>query len=278
MRFSFKVWSVDTDWSTIRRVWTRADRQGIWHGLWINDHLYPPRSKPTGAILDAWTLLAGAATVTERLRIGPMVTANTFRHPAVLAKMAVTVDRISDGRLDLGIGAGWLESEHHAFGIEYGSGADRFARLEETFEVVHGLMTSDRFSYAGRYVAIQDAAFEPKPVQQPRPPFVVGGAGPRRTIPLAARWADHWNYPDYDFEPEQFTAAKVLLQNECRANGRDPAGVHNSVQFRTSGDPAEVVDRAHAYREAGADEIVVSFFPPLDESSPEQVAEALGGM
>lgn len=278
MRFSFKVWSVDTDWNTIRLLWNRADRQGIWHGLWINDHLYPPRSKPTGAILDAWTLLAAAATVTERLRVGPMVTANTFRHPAVLAKMAVTVDRISDGRLDLGIGAGWLESEHRAFGLEYGTGGDRFDRLEETFEVVHGLMTSDRFSYAGRYVSIDDAAFEPKPVQQPRPPFVVGGAGPRRTIPLAARWADHWNYPDYDFEPARFTAAKVLLENECRAIDRDPAEVHTSVQFRTSGDPSEVVDRAHAYREAGADEIVVSFFPPLDELSPERVAEALGGM
>ena len=278
MRLSFKVWSVETEWDTIRRVWTRADRQGIWHGLWINDHLYPPRSEPTGAILDAWSLLAAAATVTERLRIGPMVTANTFRHPAVLAKMAVTVDRLSDGRLDLGIGAGWLESEHRAFGLDYGKGAERFDRLEETFEVVHGLMTSDRFSYAGRHVTIGDAAFEPKPVQQPRPPFVVGGAGPTRTIPLAARWADHWNYPDYEFAPEKFADAKALLRAECRAIGRDPSAVQTSVQFRSSGDTAEVVDRALAYRDAGADEILVSFFPPVDAAAPERVAEALGAL
>lgn len=277
MRVSFKVWSVDTDWETIKGVWQRADRQGIWHGLWLNDHLYPPRQDARGSIFDAWTLLAGAATVTERLRLGPMVTANTFRHPAVLAKMAVTLDQMSEGRLDLGIGAGWLESEHDAFGIEYGSGADRFDRLAETFEVVHGLLTSDRFSFEGRFVSIQDAVFEPKSVQQPRPPFVVGGAGPRRTIPLAARWADHWNYPDYGFAPEEFAAAREALAAECRAIGRDPATVHTSVQFRSSGDPMEARDRMQAYREVGADEVLVSFFPPLDPGAPEAVAEALAG-
>lgn len=278
MQFSFKVWSVATDWETVRRTWERADRQGIWHGLWINDHLYPPRSGAEGSILDAWTLLAGAAVVTERLRIGPMVTANTFRHPAVLAKMAVTIDRMSDGRLDLGIGAGWLESEHQAFGIEYGSGSDRFDRLDETFTVVHGLMTSDRFTFDGRFVSIQDAVFEPKPVQQPRPPFVVGGSGPRRTIPLAARWADHWNYPDYEYQPESFAAAKDRLDAGCRAIGRDPGTIHTSVQFRSSGDPIEARDRMQAYREAGADEVLVSFFPPLDSSAPERVAEALSSI
>lgn len=278
MRFSFKVWSVAAEWETIRHAWERADRQGIWHGLWINDHLYPPRSGAADPILDAWTLLAGAAVVTERLRIGPMVTANTFRHPAVLAKMAVTIDRMSDGRLDLGIGAGWLESEHQAFGIEYGSGSDRFDRLDETFTVVHGLMTSDRFTFAGRFVSIQDAVFEPKPVQQPRPPFVVGGSGPRRTIPLAAQWADHWNYPDYEYQPESFAAAKHQLDDECRVIGRDPGTIHTSVQFRSSGDPIEARDRMQAYREAGADEVLVSFFPPLDPSAPERVAEALGSV
>lgn len=277
MRYSFKVWSEGNDWTTMRALWRQADRGGLWHGLWLNDHLLPPKSAPSEPIMDAWILLAGAAAVTERLRLGPMVTANTFRHPAVLAKMAVTVDRMSDGRLDLGIGAGWHEGEHDAFGIEMGTVGERFDRLEETFQVVHGLMTEERFSFAGEYVTIREAHFAPRPIQKPRPPFVVGGAGPRRTIPLAARWADHWNYPDYVYAPDEFARHLGLLHEACRSIGRDPDSIHVSVQYRSDGDPTEARDRAQAYAESGADEVIVSFFPPLDVDAPERVAEALAG-
>lgn len=277
VRYSFKAWSQDTDYPSLLDTWQRADRQGIWDVVWLNDHLYPPKSPPERPIMEAWSLLAALAAVTTRIRFGNMVTANTFRHPAVLAKTAATIDRISDGRLEIGIGAGWHEEEHAAYGIPLPPLPERFARLEETFAIMHGLMTEEVFSYQGQYQHVVEARFEPKPVQKPRPPFVVGGAGMRRTIPLAARWADHWNYPDYVYDPDDFEVKLNRMKEACTEIGREFEQIEVSVQFRSNGDIAEVLERADAYEEVGADHLLVSFVPPMDARDPEIVAEALAG-
>ena len=197
MRHSFKVWAQQATWDELRDIWIEADRGGFWDVVWLNDHLYPPKSDASLPIMEAWTLFGGLAAVTDRIRFGTMVSANTFRHPAILAKQAATLDHMSNGRLEIGIGTGWHEGEHRAFGVDLPPLAHRFELLEETFAILHGLFTEDMFSFDGKHRTVTEARFRPKPVQQPRPPFVIGGTGPRRTIPLAARWADHWNFPDY---------------------------------------------------------------------------------
>ncbi|MDH3499910.1 MAG: TIGR03560 family F420-dependent LLM class oxidoreductase [Acidimicrobiia bacterium] len=276
MRYSFKVWGQQIDWPELREVWVAADRQGFWDAVWLNDHLYPPRGAPELPILDSFALLAGCAAATTRLRMGVMVAANTFRHPAILAKIAVTIDRMSGGRLELGVGTGWLESEHQAFDISLPDLTERFDRLEETFIILDGLMTAPRFTYSGRYYDIRDAAFEPKPAQQPRVPFVIGGAGMRRTLPLAARWADQWNFPDFGDGVAAFVPRVERLRELCAEAGRDHAAVEISAQFRYPGDLDAATELAHAYRQAGAEHVLVSFVPPADLTLPARLGEVLG--
>jgi F420-dependent oxidoreductase-like protein len=275
-RHSFKFWAQDHDWREIRQVWIDADREGFWDVVWLNDHLYPPRGSEDRPIMDGWTLFGGLAALTSRIRFGTMVSANTFRHPVVLAKQAVTLDHMSGGRLELGIGAGWHEREHQAFGIGLPPMKERFELLDETFAILHGLMTEEVFDFQGRHRTISSAHFEPKPVQSPRPPFVVGGAGPRRTIPLAARWADQWNYPDYTGDMDGFVAALSRFHEACGEIGRDPADIEVSAQFRYPGDPGEASDRVAAYRESGAQHVLISFMPPTGTDLPSRLAEALG--
>lgn len=277
MRYSFKAWSQDTEASDLLDVWKRADSQGIWDAVWLNDHLYPPKASASQPIMEAWSLLGALAAVTTRIRFGTMVTANTFRHPAVLAKMATTIDHISDGRLEIGVGTGWHEEEHAAYGIPLPSLKARFERLEETFTILNGLMTEEVFDFEGKHHRLTGARAEPKPVQRPRPPFVVGGAGMKKTIPLAARWADQWNYPDFVYDPEDFAVKLERLRGECASIGRDPNEIEVSVQFRSDGDVGEALDRAAAYEQVGADHLLVSFVPPLNSKVPEKVAEALSG-
>ncbi|HEY4606423.1 MAG TPA: LLM class flavin-dependent oxidoreductase, partial [Acidimicrobiia bacterium] len=254
-----------------------ADQGGFWDVVWLNDHLYPPKADESRAIMDAWSLFGGLAAVTERIRFGAMVTANTFRHPAVLAKQAVTIDRMSQGRLELGVGTGWHEREHEAFGIDLPPLRRRFELLEETFAILHGLMTEEVFDFVGKHRTITSARFEPKPIQRPRPPFVVGGIGPRRTIPLAARWADQWNFPDYTSDLDLFRSCLARLDEACEEIERDRSEIEVSVQFRYPDDVSETVDRVAAYREAGADHALVSFAPPTSADLPPAVAAALAG-
>ncbi len=277
MRHSFKIWAQEVEWSVLREAWVEADRSGFWDAVWLNDHLYPPKSVASKPIMEAWTLLAGLAAITNRIRFGTMVSANTFRHPAILAKQAVTLDHMSGGRLEIGVGTGWHEQEHAAFGIPLPSVGTRFDMLEETFAVMHGLFTEESFTFDGNHHHLVDAVFEPKPVQKPRPPFVVGGTGPLRTIPLAARWADQWNFPDYTNDLDLFQSCLVRLDEACEEAGRDRNQVEVSVQFRYSGDTARTIDRVAAYEDLGADHILVSFTPPGEASLPARVAEALSG-
>jgi F420-dependent oxidoreductase-like protein len=275
MRHSFKVWAQQATWPELREVWLEADRGGFWDMVWLNDHLYPPKSASNLPIMDAWSLFGGLAAITERIRFGTMVSANTFRHPVILAKQAVTLDHMSNGRLEIGVGTGWHEGEHAAFGIDLPPLKKRFELLDETFEILDGLMTQEIYSFQGKHRTITEAHFEPKPVQEPRPPFVIGGTGPKQTIPLAAKWADQWNFPDYTWDLDLFRDRLALLDAECNKIGRDRSEIEVSVQFRYSGDLAESVERFAIYEEAGADHVLVSFTPPANPELPAIVAQAL---
>jgi len=275
-RHSFKFWAQDTSWEVLREVWVEADRDGFWDVAWLNDHLYPPKADETHPLLEPWTLFGGLAALTERIRFGTMVSANTFRHPVLLAKQAITLDHMSEGRLEIGVGTGWHAREHEAFGIDLPPIPQRFELLEETFAIVHGLMTEEVFSFEGRHRIITRARFEPKPIQRPRPPFVIGGTGPRRTIPLAARWADQWNFPDFNSDLDLFSSSLRRLDEACAEVGRNRDEIEVSVQFRYPGDPVATADRVATYRESGADHVLVTFVPPADPRDPGVVAAALG--
>ncbi len=277
MRYSFKVWPQQAEWSVLRDIWIAADRDGFWDATWLNDHFYPPKAPSHLPILEAWSLLAALAECTQRIRFGTMVSANTFRHPALLAKQATTVDHISGGRLEIGIGTGWHQGEHLAYGVELPSVRERFERLEETLVVLDGLMTQEVFSFEGAHHSIREAHFEPKPIQKPRPPLVVGGGGWNRTLPLAVKCADQWNFPDFDSDLEAFRRRVERVDQLCEEAGRDKKTLEISAQFRFTGDLVETVDRVAAYRETGADHVIVSFTPPADPSLPPAVANVLAG-
>lgn len=273
-RFSFKVAPVDISWDDLAAIWREADAADFFDAGWLFDHFYPPRG-PIRPMWEAWTLLASLAAITQRMRLGVMVTSNTFRHPALLAHMAASVDTVSNGRLEIGLGAGWHREEHHAFGIELGDADQRWGRLGEALEIVDGLLTRDTLTFHGRHFQLTDAALKMKPVQQPRPPLVIGGIGPKRTMPLVARWADHWNYFNATEPPEALRTHHERLRGLCEGIGRDPEEIEVSVQIRRPESDAELTDTAGRYLAAGADHILVTSFPPVDVETVPGIAEAL---
>lgn len=273
-KFSFKIAPVDVSWDVLSGSWREADEGAFFDGGWLFDHFYPTRG-PIRPMWESWTVLASLAAITSRLRLGVMVSSNTFRHPALLAHMATTVDQVSSGRLEIGLGAGWHKEEHAAFGIDLGTPAERWGRFAEALEIIDGLLTHDSYSFAGDHFRLADATFAMKCVQQPRPPLVIGGIGPKRTLPLVARWADHWNY----FNPTEPASALVehreRLHDLCNAIGRDPAEIEVSAQMRKPADSGELTDLAGQYLAAGADHILVTAMPPVDRDSVPAIAEAL---
>jgi alkanesulfonate monooxygenase SsuD/methylene tetrahydromethanopterin reductase-like flavin-dependent oxidoreductase (luciferase family) len=170
-RFGIKTAPQHTTYEALLSVWREADALPLFEHAWVFDHFMPLGSAPEGPCLEGWTLLAALAAQTHRLRLGVMVTGNTYRHPAVLANMAATVDHIAQGRLEFGIGAGWYEREHCAYGIPLYSPAERIERLEEACQVIQRLWTQTVVTFEGRYDQLREARCEPKPVQKPHPPF-----------------------------------------------------------------------------------------------------------
>jgi F420-dependent oxidoreductase-like protein len=195
--------------------------------FWLFDHLYTP-GLPNHESFEGWTLATALLARTERLRVGHLVTCNNFRHPALLAKMATTLDVISGGRLEFGLGSGSVEQEHLEAGLPWGSIAERSERLAEALEIVTRMFASPRTTFEGRHYAVRDLPNLPAPVQQPRPPIHVGGGGIRYTLPLVARYADVWNAPAYALDrlPELIPA----LDAECERIGRDPKTVRRSIE------------------------------------------------
>lgn len=277
MRFS--IWpSANQPWGEILATASYAEATG-WDGVWVADHFMPdvdgpfPPETPT---LEAGSLVAALAAAVPRVRIGTLVYGNTYRHPAVVANLAVTTDHVSGGRFTLGIGAGWQRNEHAAYGIEFPSAGTRVDRLAEALEVIHGLLRSPRTTFKGRYYEITDALCEPKPVQDPLP-ILVGGSGDR-LLGVAARWADAWNTWG---QPDRIAERSAALTRACERVGRDsdaiartaqalvfmaddgidPAGIERQVERAPmpaiGGTVERLRDVVAAYAQAGLDELIV---------------------
>jgi F420-dependent oxidoreductase-like protein len=277
MRFAIKTSPQDTTFHDMLEVWRAADDIELFESAWTFDHFYPIFSDPTGPCLEGWVTTTALAQATRRLRVGVLVTGNVYRHPAVLANMAVTLDVVSNGRLEFGIGAGWNQEECDAYGIELPPLKERFDRFDEAVEVMVKLFTETEAVFDGRYYQLRSARCEPKPVQQPHPPIVIGGGGERRTLRTVARWADHWNVPGGGVEV--FTAKREVLKGHCATIGRDPAEITTSTHLRL--DPANVpavVDEAAAFAEVGLDLGIVYLPPPHTPAVLEPLAEALSAL
>jgi F420-dependent oxidoreductase-like protein len=276
MRFAIKTAPQHRPWPDMLDVWRAADEIELFESAWNFDHFYPIFSDDShGPCLEAWTMLAAMAQATHRIRVGVLVTGIVYRHPAVLANMAATVDIISEGRLELGIGAGWNEEECGAYGIGLGTLTDRFDRFDEACEVLVSLLSNRTTDFAGTYFQLADAYCEPKPVQRPHPPIVIGGTGEKRTLRTAARWAQHWNYPGGTVETWQ--QKRQVLERHCADIGRDPAEITTSVHIRLAetGDLAALAEEAARWAEAGMQLGIVTLPPAQGAAILEPLAHAL---
>jgi F420-dependent oxidoreductase-like protein len=245
-------------WERTVERWRMFERLGF-DSAWVCDHLVQP-SRPTGPYFEAWTLLAALAARTERIRVGVLVSCNTFRHPAVLAKQAVTLDHVSGGRLEVGLGAGWYEPEHAMFGIPFPDTAELVGRFREAVQVVDLLLRQELSDFDGRYYQLRGARSRPAPVQAPRPPMLLAAFGPRmlRTV---ARYADTWNAFG---KPEEMRERNQLLDHYCHEAGRDPNTLTRSLycwSVGPDGDPWASVqafqDVIGPYLESGINQFLV---------------------
>lgn len=235
-------------WQPTLEFWRFLDRETPIDSAWTFDHFVPPMpgQDPLGPCLEGWTALAALAQATERLRLGCLVTGVTYRHPSVLAKMAATVDHISGGRLEFGLGAAWHEDEHRSYGIPFPSVRERQDRLEEAAELIHLLFKADgTVSYQGRYYQLDDAPFKPRPVQEPHPPFLIGGGGEKRTLRTLARFGDIMNVSG----PPSAVRQKIeVLEGHCKDIGRDPSEIERSVFMPVvMTDRQDLIDRVASF-------------------------------
>jgi alkanesulfonate monooxygenase SsuD/methylene tetrahydromethanopterin reductase-like flavin-dependent oxidoreductase (luciferase family) len=289
----------------------KVERLGF-DSLWSNDHLFPVVAGPEGAmgagdgpVFEGWAVLAGWAARTGRIRLGCLVSAAGYRNPALLVKVATALDHQSGGRLSLGLGAGWYEREHHAFGVAYPSLGQRLDRLEEAAVIARGLLDGATVTFDGRWHRADGARNDPPPLQD-RLPLLIGGSGERRTLPLVARYADVWNG---EGEPEAIARKNSILDGLCRGIGRAPSSIRRTVglpvpvvradegEARTilasllrrhgagdadarrlaastpfAGPAARIRAQLESYREAGAEEVVFDWPPPFDELTLEELA------
>jgi F420-dependent oxidoreductase-like protein len=285
VRFGVQTPAEDLTYEQMRETWRLIESLG-YDSVWLADHLAPVLGDKDRPYHEAWTLLSALAAQTSRIRVGVLVTSNTFRSPALLAKMATTVDHVSGGRLALGIGAGWVEAEHRAYGIPFHTAEERAQRLGEALEVITRLWDDDHPTLDGRFYDLERAPFAPKPVQRPHPPIVVGGQGPKWIMPLVARWADEWNVP-LGITPDGMRARRAALDAECARLGRAPCVPDVSVflvlgritddpvpeetarpQATTpflekvlvsllQGSPAQITAKIRTYVDAGATSVIV---------------------
>lgn len=299
MRFGSQLHNQATSWEDIKAVLETMEA-GRWHSVWFYDHFIPPRS-PTDEVMETdriptfegWSLLCATAAVTQRLRLGLLVAGNTYRNPALMAKMAVTVDHISNGRLVIGIGAAWNVREHQAYGWEFPSMKERSDRLEEACKLLKTLfMAEDLVDFDGKYYQLHQAPFAPKSVQQPHPPIMVGGWGEKRTLRTLAMYGDIMNIMD---GPEEMKRLSGVLERHCETVGRDPAEIRKTVHvpmriernekkaaelrggkdWNMIGPPQYIIDRAQDFINVGVDEFKLHSIPNNPEVYTELDEEVL---
>jgi len=292
VRFGIQTPNQNTTWDDLLATWKEAEALGF-DSAWVFDHFIPIFGNQEGPCLEGWTALAALAAETSRMRLGVLVTGNTYRNPALLAKMATTVDHVSHGRLVLGIGAGWFERDHTAYGFPYGTPRERARKLAEALQVITKLWSEDHPSFAGKYYTLEKAPFAPPNVQRPHPPIVIGGQGEKWIIPLVARYGDGWNAVT-GVGPDGIRARRKIIADECARIKRDPCPTQVSVlmplvaitsiplagpvvrlgaramvkkevaQSILADSPSTIRDRIREYVDAGATEIILSLRPPFD--------------
>ena len=262
LRFGLCV-DQNLSWPKTVERWRLFEELGF-DSVWDCDHYTQP-SRPTGPYFEAWTLLSALAGLTSRIRIGVLVSCNTFRHPYLLAKEASTVDHVSGGRLEFGLGAGWFEPEQRMLGTPLPEKAELVGRFREAVEICDSLFRNEVTTYEGRWYQLREAAFRPLPVQKPRPPFTLGAHRPRM-LAIVARYADSWN--SYG-PPGVIRERNAVLDEQCAAIGRDPGSLRRSLYYSIAreADPWASVDAFQdvvgRYREIGIDEFILDH--PKDE-------------
>jgi F420-dependent oxidoreductase-like protein len=291
----FSVWpGLGRPWIEILELSRHAEATG-WDGVWAADHFFSKSGGEVHGTLECFSVLTAIAAEVPRVRLGSLVAGNTYRHPAVLANIAATIDSISDGRFMLGLGAGWQKDEHDAYGIEYPSVRERLDRLEEACIIIRSLFANTSTTFSGRYYSAEDAPLEPRPVQRPLP-LMIGGGGEKRTMKIAAQYADRWNYwgtpdvvrrklevldahcADVGRNPAEITrTAQVNLymsddrtwleQHRKRLEGLEVGAGRRAIDSAIIGTPAELVDVVAKYVEIGIDELMIpdSTFGDLDD-------------
>jgi F420-dependent oxidoreductase-like protein len=306
VRFGAAFWINRTSWPDLRDACLAAELAG-WDSLWIDDHLLADEGDATDPKLEGWATLSALAVLTERVRLGLLVAANTFRNPGLTAKIATTVDHLSNGRLVLGLGGGWFEREHDAFGIDFGAGfGERLDRLDEAVGLIRRLLDGERVTHDGRHYTMHDALCSPLPLQA-RLPILIGGSGPTKTLRTTARYADLWN----GYGPaEKIAATSEILRERCAEIGRafeeiertvtvdviiresvaaaDDAWTETArsyaIENRTStdgeyrgltvgGPAADVAEGLDAYRRLGVGELIFVFRHPFDLETIERLGE-----
>jgi alkanesulfonate monooxygenase SsuD/methylene tetrahydromethanopterin reductase-like flavin-dependent oxidoreductase (luciferase family) len=306
MRFGAAFWIQRTTWPELRDACLAAERAG-WDSLWVDDHLLADEGDPSDPKLEGWATISALATVTQRVRLGLLVGANTFRAPGLTAKLATTVDHLSGGRFVLGLGGGWFEPEHDAFGLDFGSGfGERLDRLDESVGLIRRLLGGELVTHEGRFYAMHDALCAPRPVQDPLP-ILIGGSGPAKTLRTTARDADLWNGFG---APERIARVSDTLRDRCAEVGRPfdeiertvtiHAVVRDTIRAATDawndiarhhgivgrvaadgtergltigGSPTDVGRYLAGYRDAGISEVVVVRRAPFDDETIERVGE-----
>ena len=299
-------------WQELLEFWQEIDRGDAFDSLWLMDHFvtgFGGAFGSEGPCMEGWTALAALAQSTSRVSLGILVTGNTYRHPAILAKQATTVDQISNGRLIFGLGAAWHEYEHQAFGVRLPPVKERLDRLEEAVHVIKALWTEDRPSFVGEYYSLDKPPYNPPNVQTPHPPFLIGGGGEKRTLRIVAQYADIANVMG---TPDEVKHKFAVLDEHCAKLGRDPKSIRRTIQaplflnedpgFRERvlqgfaaarggtpeeaaealliGGPDEVIEKIKRYEAAGVEEMYVAlwprFFPAVAQRFIAEVLPAFG--
>jgi F420-dependent oxidoreductase-like protein len=303
VKFGIQTPNQGASWADIQRAWKTADSLGF-HSAWVFDHFLPIFGDEDGDCFEGWTLLAALAAETERLRVGVLVTGVTYRNPALLAKMATTIDHVSNGRLILGIGAGWFERDHTAYGFHFGTPRERAKRLEEALQVITKLWGEDHPSFQGKYYALDRAPYAPGNVQKPHPPIVIGGQGKQWIIPQVARYADGWNAVS-GVTPDGIRERRQIIADECKKIGRSPCPTDVSVLLPLvsitkiplagplvrlgaramvgketaravlADSPETIRRRIEEYAAAGVNEVIFSIRPPFDDDLLRRVASEI---
>lgn len=312
MRFGAAFWVNRCSWADLRAAVLTAERVG-WDSVWIDDHLLADEGDPSDPKFEGWTTLAAIAALTTSVRLGLLVSANTFRAPGLTAKLATTLDHLSGGRTVLGLGGGWFEGEHDAFGIDFGAGyGERLDRLDEVVGLIRRLLDGERIeAHDGRFYTMRDALCAPRPVQE-RLPILIGGSGPTKTLRTTARYADLWN--GYG-PPATIEATSRILAERCAERGRPFEAIERTVTVHVvvrdsavearaawaamaarhgldgrlasdgtehgltvGGSPAEVAAYLRAYRDIGVGEVILVFRDPFDLETIGRLDEVRAGL